>query len=287
VPRATFDSAGPERFAFTVPTQGAGRPTHFATWVPYPLSRHTGLLEQLRDARDIGVVEIGRSVQGRPIHAVILGSLDRPRIAVSAGMHGAETTGMHAAAGALKYLTSAAGHDLREAARYAFIPIVNVDAQATGLDRRNAAGVNLWLDAAAPDQPEVRALTSFLEEFAPDAYLDYHSWHWGGDGCYMPGWGVVGDTLYGRVLALRASVERHFAMTAQIFTADDDSCWTARAARLLRTPTLTVETSLGAGTDGVWKSLERVEQDGVAALHGAVEYVATAMARNEAPTPSP
>jgi hypothetical protein len=148
--------------------------------------------------------------------------------------------------------------------------MINVDAQATGLDRRNANGVNLFLDEAAEHQPELIAAYDRICEAQPSAYLDIDSWHRGGDGCYMPGWLATGDRQYDKILRLRAAIEASFPMSEQIFMEDRMTTWLPRVSANLRIPVLGVEVSLSRGTDGAWKTDARAVQDGERIVRAAI-----------------
>jgi len=201
------------------------------------------------------------------------GNRDAPTAAIVSGFHGGEPSAFWAMDALLRFLTSPAGTRLRERATVVSVPLVNRDAVAEGLDRRNAQGINLWLDAEARDAPEITAIDPFLSAAQPAAIVDIHSWHWRGDGCYTPGWLSTGDRLYDRILALRDAIDRHFPLGGQLFFSDDLDCWLTRMSVELAVPSIDPEISLSQGSDGAWKTLDRARDDGVAILRAVAQFV--------------
>ena len=65
----------------------------YACFPPYPTERHEGLLARVRASGRLGVVELGKSFEGRPMNAVICGDQGRsvPRIWIIAHQHPGET----------------------------------------------------------------------------------------------------------------------------------------------------------------------------------------------------
>jgi predicted deacylase len=260
-------------FAFDVPASG-GAPVEFASWWPYDLEHHEALLRELGACGVATVTPAGTTVHGRPLHAVTVAEDSWSHtLAVTSGFHGGEPSGLWAADALLRFAISPAATPLRRWLRIVAVPGVNLDAIAEGLDRRNAGGLNLWLDDAARTAPEVVAVDGVLRDARPDAVLDLHSWHWTSDGCFTPGWLSAGDALYGQVLRLRAAIDAVYPMGGQLFFTDEEACWLVRACVEHDVPAIGVEVSLTRGSDGAFKTVDRARQDGVAILHGAVGYL--------------
>jgi hypothetical protein len=259
-------------FRFVVPASG-GEAVDFATWWPYGDADHLALLDDLAQLDSVRIEEIGKTSRGRPLHAVVIGDGRSPTLAVVSGFHGGEPSALWAADALLRLAASPAGAELRGTITLVAVPLVNRDAVVEGLDRRNADGLNLWLDAEARTAPEVSATDDFLADMRPQALVDIHSWHWVGDGCYTPGWLAAGDDLYGRVLDLRAAIDVEFPLGGQLFFSDDPACWLTRACVELGVPAIDAEVSLSRGTDGAWKTRDRARDDGVAILRGAARFV--------------
>ncbi|WP_159081318.1 M14 family zinc carboxypeptidase [Nocardioides sediminis] len=134
--------------------------------------------------RPAAVVEhrvIGRSVQGRPIHAWRLGEPGRRRVVMLSTMHGNEPHTRQILA-ALRDGRPIRGIDLW------VVPVVNPDGLARHT-RRNARGVDLnrnfphdWVDLdgsyesgpRAASEPETRAVMGFLSQVRPRRVLSFH-----------------------------------------------------------------------------------------------------------------
>jgi murein peptide amidase A len=124
---------------------------------------------------------IGRSVQGRPLHAWRLGEPGKRRIVLLSTMHGNEPH-------TRQILTSLRdGRPVRGIDLWV-VPVVNPDGLARHA-RRNAHGVDLnrnfphdWVDLdgnyeSGPrpgSEPETRALMAFLREVRPRRVLSFH-----------------------------------------------------------------------------------------------------------------
>ena len=263
-------------FAFTVPA-AAGEAVEFATWWPYELGHLEALFSDLAATSVATVATIGHSTHERALRSVTIEEGPGPRrtLVVVAGFHGGEPSSLWAADALLRHAASPAGAALRRDLRIVAVPVVNVDALAEGLDRRSAAGLNLWLDAEAASAPEVVAVDVLVRQAAPDAILDLHSWHWQGDGCFTPGWISAGDDVYREIMRLRAAIDCEFPLSGQLHFSDDESFWMTRMCRALGVPIIDVEVTLARGSDGSWKTLDRARDDGLAILRGTARYLAS------------
>lgn len=143
-------------------------------------SRTTAVAPTQRPAV-VGHRVIGRSVQGRPIHAWRLGEPGRRRVVMLSTMHGNEPHTRQILA-ALRDGRPIRGIDLW------VVPVVNPDGLARHT-RRNARGVDLnrnfphdWADLdgsyesgpRAASEPETRAVMAFLRQVRPRRVLSFH-----------------------------------------------------------------------------------------------------------------
>jgi hypothetical protein len=262
----------PRGFQFSVPAAD-GNAVEFATWWPYTETDHEALLMHLRGCAATRVEPIGETVHGRTIHGAIIGEADRSCLAVVSGFHGGEPSALWATDALLRFAASPEADGLRERVNVVSVPLINLDAVAEGLDRRSAAGINLWLDTDANEAPEVKALDGFLARSPVSAILDIHSWHWVGDGCFTPGWLAVGDELYAKTLELRDCISTRFPLGGHLFFTDDMDCWLTRSCVTHGVATIDAEITLARGSDGAWKTLDRARDDGVAVFLGALDYL--------------
>jgi hypothetical protein len=179
--------------------------------------------EYVERLRSLGwpVREIGRSVEGRPIYAVFAGR--GPLVAITAGQHGNEHPGPELM---LHFLRDLRGCRFRVRVpalcrvSYAVVPVVNpdgferwqrVNANCVDPNRNWPAGWGgpgsdpgsccpICRGGAPLDQPETRAVYSFLRSLRMAFHLDLHSgtevlaWPYGcrslGDGGRSPLWPV-------------------------------------------------------------------------------------------------
>jgi murein tripeptide amidase MpaA len=150
----------------------------FAYFAPYGLARHERLLA--RAASDGGRRDVlGRSVDGRPIDRVTLGSGPR-QVWIVGRQHSGETMASWWMEGALDRLLDPAdtvAASLLAAAQVHLAPLVNIDGAARGHLRGNAAGVDLnrqWHDPDPARAPEVAAVLAAMDRFGVDVSLDVH-----------------------------------------------------------------------------------------------------------------
>jgi hypothetical protein len=205
-------------FDFDVPIEAGSKEVYFATFYPYTLSQmqaHNGRIAHTKHAT---VRTLGKSVHGREIPVFTItdaqgGAATKRRAFLIGGIHGAETASIYGVEGMLDFLVSEdpAAREMRRQVIWQIVPIMNVDAAAEGLDRRNSAGINLYYDwgyhdpevvakvkfsaKAPPDpsipttdysQPETRSAMEAIRTFGPQVFLDVHSWHFAGDGYWGP-----------------------------------------------------------------------------------------------------
>ncbi|WP_105566481.1 M14 family metallopeptidase [Microbacterium halophytorum] len=137
----------------------------------------------------VSVEEIGRSVEGRALNAVTVGSGPRTLV-VQTQIHGDEPIGTEAAVALLKSVSAptASAQEVRDAVTLVVVPRLNPDGWerynrddwASRLDpRRNSNDVDLNRTFGPSDQdmslaPEAVAIQDLLTELQPDLVLDYH-----------------------------------------------------------------------------------------------------------------
>jgi hypothetical protein len=154
---------------------------------PYRLSDLRRLLEEIRPHPLVGVEEIGRSAEGRPLEVVRVGRTDAPfRLFIRARAHPWEPGGNWVLQGMIRALLADTPESRRALAMFSLytLPIANPDGVARGLTRFNVRGRDLnrkW-DRPAPADlaPENHALEAWLRRVAergltPHLGLDLHN----------------------------------------------------------------------------------------------------------------
>jgi hypothetical protein len=151
-----------------------------STVAVYPYSEMVTKLEEL--ARLSGgktkVVEIGKSVEGRPILALEAARLDKPRIVFAASLQPGEPGAwaiLAMAESIVRGSTTAAVDEFD----LAFVPITNPDGVVRGMCNVNSKGEIAFLgfqDAAqGRDAPlEAKHLWEYLRQRPPAAFVDFH-----------------------------------------------------------------------------------------------------------------
>jgi murein tripeptide amidase MpaA len=158
------------------------RPAADVLWVayfpPYDDRRHQALLARAT-AGGARADVLGRSVDGRPIDRLTLGSGPR-QVWCLGRQHSGETMASWWMEGALDALldpADPAGRALAAAATVHLVPLVNVDGAARGNLRGNAAGLDLNRQWHAPDParaPEVAAVLAAMDQTGVDLSVDVH-----------------------------------------------------------------------------------------------------------------
>tara|TARA_B100000508_G_scaffold140936_2_gene144396 strand:- start:1667 stop:2854 length:1188 start_codon:yes stop_codon:yes gene_type:complete len=134
------------------------------------------LIDTLKNNEFFKIEEIARSIEGRPIQSITIGS-GNIRILVWTQMHGNESTATRAVFDFLNFcnseLLTADYSEWFNQVCMCFVPVLNPD----GLERyqrRNALNIDPNRDAARRSTPEIRALFSLLESFKPDWCFNMH-----------------------------------------------------------------------------------------------------------------
>ncbi|MGB0404224.1 MAG: M14 family zinc carboxypeptidase [Salibacteraceae bacterium] len=147
--------------------------------LPYRRFKHQQvlyLIEQYRIHDMITIKEEGRSIEGRIIQSLTIGS-GQKKIIVWTQMHGNEPTATRAVFDFLSFIKSdyltSEYQDLLNEVQIKFVPVVNPD----GLERyqrRNALDIDPNRDAAKITTPEIQMLFNLVEDFQPDWCFNMH-----------------------------------------------------------------------------------------------------------------
>ncbi|MET0402301.1 MAG: M14 family metallopeptidase [Cystobacter sp.] len=150
-----------------------------------PLVRQPHVEAELRRLRDAApelfhLEEVGRSVEGRPIHLMRFGQGSFP-VLLWSQMHGDEPTATSALLDVLAYV-----HQHRDSPRVArwlsaltvhALPLLNPDG-AERFQRRNAQGIDINRDALALQTPEGRVLKAVRDRLQPALGFNLHNQNW-------------------------------------------------------------------------------------------------------------
>jgi len=272
-------------FDFDLPLPDGWNEVYFATAYPYTFSqelRHTGGLSESPHA---SVDVLGRTSKGRDIHALTIGDVDADcRAFIQTGLHGAETASIYGVEGMIDHLVSGRPEATEMLDRTAFkiVPMLNVDAQYLGLDRRNANGINLFYDwgpsgwdgddpsipVGGFSQAETCLVRDAVLEWEPDVFIDLHSWHFAGDGF----WGPDPVPSSPEVTRLRDSTSSHLH-AQHFFERGAISNPASYIAVELSIPTSTTELALGFDSRGRPKTPGMMREQGVQVLRGVCDYL--------------
>jgi hypothetical protein len=147
---------------------------------PAPCLRHAELVERLRALATrhpgrLALEEVGRSVQGRPIHLVTLGTGPR-KILLWSQMHGDEPSATPALldlADTLLAWDAPEPRAILDGLTLLMVPMLNPDG-AERYGRRNAQAVDINRDALELATPEGRALKAVRDRLQPELAFNLH-----------------------------------------------------------------------------------------------------------------
>ena len=147
---------------------------------PAPCLRPTQLTEALRDLADrhpeISLREVGRSMEGRPIHLVTLGSGERA-VLLWSQMHGDEPSATPALLDLVHYLLSHRDDPdvaaVLDSLTLLLVPMLNPDG-AEAYTRRSALAIDINRDALNLTTPEGRLLKTLRDEHRPVLGFNLH-----------------------------------------------------------------------------------------------------------------
>jgi hypothetical protein len=144
------------------------------------------LADRLADRYALDIQEIGRSVEARPIMALVSSTIDPGAdwLVFLGRQHPPEIPGTYAFEAFVEAVLAAGG-----GYNIIAIPLLNPDGVSRGYWRTNLAGVDLNRDWGIFSQPETRAAMAAVEALVPDrerlaAVVDFHATH--ADRLYIP-----------------------------------------------------------------------------------------------------
>jgi murein tripeptide amidase MpaA len=163
---------------------------YYAYFEPYSEERHAEFLGAVQQMPHATLVELGSSVEGRPMSLLVLGtpegSAARPKknVWIVARQHPGETMAEWFVEGLVKRLAGwgdwagdPVARKLYEHAMFYIVPNMNPDGSVRGNLRTNAAGANLNREWLAPDperSPEVFAVREAIHSTGCDMFFDIH-----------------------------------------------------------------------------------------------------------------
>lgn len=148
----------------------------------------------------VGVQEIGRSTEDRPIYAAALSGQpsgidgDTLRIMLYGQQHGGEAAGMEASLMLARDLALGPLHPLLEQLSVWIVPQVNPDGAAVG-ERRTATGADLNRGHHLLAEPEHRALYGLFHDVKPHLTVDLHEHGVVRDPHFLPDGGIASYDL--------------------------------------------------------------------------------------------
>ena len=190
-PSALGSAGDALELSLDVPAGGAESNTLFVSnfhW--WPFSERLRYLEQLmgRAGSKARVKVIGKSVQGRPIHAVEIGRDDAgaPTIVHAQTTQPSEAMASHACRALIDWLVSNddVAARIRDRFRVCVIPTTNPDGTVLGYCVADAMGRFPYFEAHLAAQgdprasPENRAEWRYLEQLRPWLFWEWHSNNW-------------------------------------------------------------------------------------------------------------
>jgi hypothetical protein len=176
------------RFTLEIPASGALYVAHVE---PYRVSDLERLLAEIRNHPRVALIPIGRTVQGRPLSIIRVGSPDAPHsVLLRARAHPWESGGNWVVQGLIRSLLRDEPANQKYLARYTVyvLPMANMDGVANGWTRFNQLGMDLnrkWDRPADPKlAPENHALEAWLRKMIeegrkPDLAMDLHNDQYG------------------------------------------------------------------------------------------------------------
>ena len=148
----------------------------FATFAPYTMERHEALVAGIAAHPGVTYRELGRSLDGQPIDALVIGSGAKP-VWLYARQHPGEPMAEWWMEGALEWLVGADANALLAQTTIHVVPNMNPDGTRRGHLRTNAAGVNLnreWRTPSAERSPEVKCVRDAMDVTGVAVAMDVH-----------------------------------------------------------------------------------------------------------------
>lgn len=166
----------------TVPLTPQHDSLYLAYFEPYSWERHLDLLARADSNRHAKVIDLGTTVEGRDLNAIVAGNAKRghPPVWVIARQHPGETMAEWFIEGLLDRLLDnddAIAKALLAEAQFVIVPNMNPDGSVGGNLRTNAAGANLnreWSTPSMESSPEVYLVREHLQKTGCRLFLDIH-----------------------------------------------------------------------------------------------------------------
>jgi murein tripeptide amidase MpaA len=163
---------------------------YYAYFEPYSEERHAQFLGAVQQMPHAAVVDLGRTVEGRPMSLLVLGTPEaregraKKKVWIVARQHPGETMAEWFVEGLVKRLAGwgdwagdSVARKLAEHAVFYIVPNMNPDGSVRGNLRTNAAGANLnreWLEPDAERSPEVFHVREAIHATGCDMFFDIH-----------------------------------------------------------------------------------------------------------------
>jgi len=163
---------------------------YYAYFEPYSEERHAQFLGAVQQMPQATLVEIGRTVENRPMSLLVLGTPQqaegraKKKVWIIARQHPGETMAEWFVEGLVKRLAGwgdwagdALARKLYEHAVFYIVPNMNLDGSVRGNLRTNAVGANLnreWLEPDAARSPEVLCVRNAIHANGCDLFFDIH-----------------------------------------------------------------------------------------------------------------
>ena len=154
---------------------------YYAYFEPYSWERHLELLDRAQLSKQVRMLDVGSSVEGRDMNVLVIGDPSaKKKVWVIARQHPGETMAEWFVEGMLDALLDPAdafGRQLLKEAVFYVVPNMNPDGSVHGNLRTNAAGANLnreWNTPTMERSPEVFVVKNKMLETGCDLFLDVH-----------------------------------------------------------------------------------------------------------------
>ncbi|TKC80075.1 carboxypeptidase family protein [Trinickia terrae] len=162
---------------------------YYAYFEPYSEERHSEFLGAVQQMPQANLVELGQTVEGRPMSLLVLGTPEtdgkpKKKIWIIARQHPGETMAEWFVEGLVKRLAGwgdwagdAVARKLYDHAVFYIVPNMNPDGSVHGNLRTNAAGANLnreWMEPDAARSPEVLHVRDAIHATGCDLFFDIH-----------------------------------------------------------------------------------------------------------------
>jgi hypothetical protein len=171
--------------------QAAPGDTYVGFYPRYSYGQYEAFVDSLAPSSILTKQEEGKSYYGRRLYTLKItapGSTEGRRlILITARNHPYETSGSYIVEEMVRFLQGESDKvkQLRRQYIFCFLPMMNPDGVALGMNQRTRPnGVNLSYGVGT-DEPALQTLLNLVERIKPDLWADIHSWpHKGDDGMW-------------------------------------------------------------------------------------------------------